>query len=243
MTTDADKATDTDPKQSQDAVPVIAIDGPSGSGKGAITQRLATELGFHILDSGALYRLIGMAGRKRGVAFSDEAGLAALAANLDVRFRPTGDPEDPLSIILEGEDVTTQVRGDAAGVDASVVAALPAVRAAITVLQRSFQRPPGLVADGRDMGTIVFVNAPVKIYLTASAEARAQRRYNQLKHKDIDVSLHALFTSIRERDERDMNRKVAPLVPADDAVIIDSTNLGIDEVSRQVLALVREKLG
>ncbi|MDA0791444.1 MAG: (d)CMP kinase [Proteobacteria bacterium] len=225
-----------------DPIPVIAIDGPSGSGKGVITQRLATVLGFHILDSGVLYRLIGMAARTHGVPLDDEAGLASLGAHLDVQFRATDDAEDPLAIFLEGQEVTLEVRGDAAGVDASVVAALPRVRSAITLLQHAFRQPPGLVADGRDMGTVVFVDAPVKIYLTASAEARAERRYNQLKHKGIDVSLHALFTSIRERDERDMNREVAPLVPAADAVIIDSTNLGIDEVFERILVLVREKL-
>jgi len=223
--------------------PVIAIDGPSGSGKGVITQKLASHLGFHILDSGALYRLIGLAARKHGTDLNDEEKLADRARNLDVRFKPTGNAEEPLHILLQGEDVTAQLRTNEAGVDASKVAALQSVRQAIGALQRSFQQPPGLVADGRDMGTVVFSDAVVKIYLTASAEARAQRRYNQLKDKDISVNLHALFQSIQARDERDMNREVAPLKAAEDAVIIDSTELNIDEVFEQVLSIVNEKLG
>lgn len=223
--------------------PVIAIDGPSGSGKGVITQKLASHLGFHILDSGALYRLIGLDARKHGTDLNAEEKLADRARNLDVRFKPTGNAEEPLHILLQGEDVTAQLRTNEAGVDASKVAALQSVRQAIGALQRSFQQPPGLVADGRDMGTVVFSDAVVKIYLTASAEARAQRRYNQLKDKDISVSLHALFQSIQARDERDMNREVAPLKPAEDAVVIDSTELNIDEVFEQVLSIVNEKLG
>lgn len=226
-----------------DEAPVIAIDGPSGSGKGVITHRLARELGFHILDSGALYRLIGLAARKRGVAFEDEAALAHLARTLDVAFKPTDDPEEPLAILLDGADVTQAIRTDEAGTDASRVAPIAAVRDGIKALQRSFQKPPGLVADGRDMGTVVFTDASVKIYLTASAEARAERRYKQLIDKDISVSLHDLFLSIKARDERDMNREVAPLKPADDAVIIDSTALTIDEVFEQVQSIVAEKLG
>jgi len=223
--------------------PVIAIDGPSGSGKGVITQKLASHLGFHILDSGALYRLIGLDARKHGTDLNAEEKLADRARNLDVRFKPTGNAEEPLHILLQGEDVTAQLRTNEAGVDASKVAALQSVRQAIGALQRSFQQPPGLVADGRDMGTVVFSDAVVKIYLTASAEARAQRRYNQLKDKDISVNLHALFQSIQARDERDMNREVAPLKAAEDAVIIDSTELNIDEVFEQVLSIVNEKLG
>ncbi len=223
--------------------PVIAIDGPSGSGKGVITQRLASHLGFNILDSGALYRLIGLAARKHGTDLNNEKKLAELAKSLDARFEPTGNAEEPLRILLEGEDVTHRLRTDAAGVDASKVAALVTVRQALGALQRSFQQPPGLVADGRDMGTVVFTDAIVKIYLTASAEARAKRRYNQLKDKDIGVNLHDLFQSIQARDERDMNREVAPLKPAEDAVIIDSTELNIEEVLAQVLSIVSEKLG
>ena len=223
--------------------PVIAIDGPSGSGKGVITQKLATHLGFHILDSGALYRLIGLAARKHGTDLNDEETLSEQARNLDVDFKPTGNAEEPLIVLLEGEDVTRRLRTNEAGVDASKVAAMQTVRQAIGALQHAFQQPPGLVADGRDMGTVVFIDAIVKIYLTASVEARAKRRYNQLKDKDIGVSLHALFQSIQARDERDMSREVAPLKPAEDAVIIDSTQLNIEEVFDQVLAIVNEKLG
>ena len=222
--------------------PVIAIDGPSGSGKGVITQRIAEALGFHILDSGAIYRLIGLAARKHNVDLEDESALIELAQHLDIAFKATGDAEDPLSIWLEDEDVTRKIRSDEAGVDASKVAPLSGVREAIKQLQRSFRREPGLVADGRDMGTVVFMDADVKIFLTASAEARAQRRYKQLIDKDINVSLHALFTSIQERDERDTTRAVAPLIPASDAVTIDSTSLDIDEVFNQVLTIVKGKL-
>jgi len=224
-------------------VPVIAIDGPVGSGKGAIAHRLARELGFHILDSGALYRLIGLAARKHGIAFDDEDSLARLARELDVQFLPTDDPEEPIEVVLEGEDVTQQIRTDEAGTDASKVAPIPAVRDGIGQLQRDFRKAPGLVADGRDMGTVVFADADVKIYLTASAEARAERRYKQLIGKENGVSLHDLFLSIQARDERDMNRLVAPLKPAEDAVVIDSTELGIDEVFAEVKRLVAEKIG
>jgi CMP/dCMP kinase len=223
--------------------PVIAIDGPSGSGKGVITHKLAAELGFHILDSGALYRLIGLAARKHGIGLDDEDALSSQARSLDVCFEPTGNAEEPLKILLEGEDVTRQIRTNQAGVDASTVAPLARVRQAIGELQRSFKKAPGLVADGRDMGTVVFTDALVKIYLTASARARAERRYNQLKDKDIGVSLHDLFQSIQDRDERDMNREVAPLKPAHDAIIIDSTDLNIEEVFEKVLSEVSEKLG
>ena len=224
------------------SIPVIAIDGPSGSGKGVITHRLANALGFHILDSGALYRLIGLAARKHDVSFDAEPRLARLARDMKVEFITTTDPEDPVQIRLEGQDVTRAIRTDEAGTDASRVASLVSVREAIKGLQHDFKQAPGLIADGRDMGTVVFVDALVKIYLTASAEARADRRYKQLKDKDIDVSLHDLFRSIQRRDERDMNREVAPLVPAEDAVTIDSTKLGIDDVFNQVLALVKNRL-
>ena len=223
--------------------PVIAVDGPVGSGKGAITHLLASALGFHVLDSGALYRLIGLAARKHQVDFDDEPALVALAQGLDIEFRPTNNPDEPLAIFLEGEEVSRAIRTDEAGTDASKVAPLPRVRDAIKSLQRSFKKAPGLVADGRDMGTIVFTDAVVKIYLTASAEARAERRYKQLIDKDISVSLHDLFVSIQARDERDMNREVAPLKPADDAVVIDSTGMSIEQVLDKVLAIVTERLG
>lgn len=224
-------------------VPVIAIDGPSGSGKGVITQRLAGLLGFHILDSGALYRLVGLSADRAGVDLEDPEALAKVAKNLKVEFLPTGDPEEPLSIQLDGEDVTRDIRTDEAGVLASKVSPLAQVRDGIMVLQHSFRQSPGLVADGRDMGTVVFTSAQIKVYLTASAQSRAERRYKQLKTKGISVSLHALFDSIKARDERDMTRKVAPLRPADDALIIDSTDLSIDEVFAQVQAEIEKKLG
>ena len=226
--------------------PVIAVDGPSGSGKGLVATFLAEARGFHLLDSGALYRLVGIAARQAGIELEktlDEVVLAAIAETLDVTFTPTGDPESPLSILLSGTNVTEQVRGNEAGVDASIVAALPGVRSGLFLLQKSFRRLPGLVADGRDMGTVVFPDAVVKIFLTASPEARAQRRYNQLKHKDIGVSLHDLFQSIKARDERDSIRAVSPLKPADDAFVIDSTDMDIDQVLQSVTAAVAEKLG
>jgi len=227
-------------------IPVIAVDGPSGSGKGVVTSHLAERYGFHILDSGALYRLVGIAARNAGLALEnpdfDQARVAALAATLDVSFDPTGDPENPLSIKLDGTDVTLRLRSDEAGVDASRVASIQAVRDNLGDLQRSFRRTPGLVADGRDMGTVIFPDADAKIFLTASAEARAERRYNQLKHKDIGVSLAALFQSIRARDERDMSREASPLRPADDALVVDSTDMTIEEVLETVQAFVSQKL-
>lgn len=224
------------------SMPVITIDGPSGSGKGAITHRLAEALGFHILDSGAFYRLIGLAARRRNIAFDAQDALAKLALELEIEFQPTSDPEEPIEILLFGERVTRALRTDEAGTDASKVAPIPAVRDAIKDLQRGFKKAPGLVADGRDMGTVVFADADAKIYLTASAEARAERRYKQLIDKGINVSLHDLFLSIQERDERDMNRKVAPLIPAADARVIDSTEMDIDQVFNEALDFVREKL-
>lgn len=223
-------------------IPVITIDGPSGSGKGAITHRLAEALGFHILDSGALYRLIGLAARRRNIALDAEDALVKLALELEIEFQPTSDPEEPIEILLFGERVTRDLRTNEAGTDASKVAPIEAVREAIKDLQQGFRKAPGLIADGRDMGTVVFVDADAKIYLTASAETRAERRYKQLKDKGIDVSLHALFISIQERDERDMNREVAPLIPAADARVIDSTKMDIDQVFNEALAFVRERL-
>jgi len=224
-------------------IPVIAIDGPSGSGKGAITHRLAKHLGFHILDSGALYRLIGLAARMNDVELDAEPELARLAADLSIEFEPTDDAEEPIRILLDGQDVTLTIRSDEAGSDASRVSPYPRVRGAIRKLQRDCIRPPGLIADGRDMGTVVFTDADVKIYLTASAEARAKRRYKQLKGKDINVSVADLFLSVQQRDERDMNREVAPLKAAEDAIIVDSTELSTDEVFARVLEIVTENIG
>ena len=230
-----------------DHAPIIALDGPSGAGKGVVANFLSTQYEFHLLDSGALYRLVGIAARRASIALEnsplDEAVLGEIARSLDVAFTSTNNPEDPLEIILYGEQVAHEVRTDEAGVDASRVASLPAVRDGLFELQRSFRQSPGLVADGRDMGTVVFPEAEVKIYLTASAKARAERRYKQLIHKGINVTLPDLFQSIEARDERDLNRVVSPLKPAEDAFVIDSTDMDIEEVLRNVQALVTEKLG
>ena len=209
------------------ATPVICIDGPSGAGKGTLSQRLATDLGWHLLDSGALYRVVGFAGRLAVVSLEDSDAVAAIARSLDVDFRPT---DGGVSVWLAGEDVTAHLRTEAGGRDASTVAALPAVREALLLRQQELARPPGLIADGRDMGTVVFPRAPLKIFLTASAEARAERRFHQLQGMGESVSLARLLTDIQERDARDQSRTVSPLVPAEDAIVIDSTALSADEV-------------
>lgn len=209
------------------AAPVICIDGPSGAGKGTLSQRLATDLGWHLLDSGALYRVVGFAGRLAAVSLEDSDAVAGIARSLDVDFRPT---EGGVSVWLAGEDVTAHLRTEEGGRDASTVAALPAVREALLLRQQELARPPGLIADGRDMGTVVFPRAPLKIFLTASAEARAERRFHQLQGMGESVSLARLLTDIQQRDARDQSRTVSPLVPAEDAIIIDSTALSADEV-------------
>ena len=214
-----------------EAVPVITIDGPSGSGKGTVAAEVARRLGWRVLDSGALYRLVGYAARKAGLELGDVEKVAGIARNLPVEFRDG-------RVLLDGEDVTRAIRSETAGNDASKVAAIPQVREALLEWQRSYARPPGLVADGRDMGTVVFPGAAVKIFLDASAEERARRRHNQLKEQGIDVNLAGLIAEIEERDDRDRNRSVAPLKPAPDAVVIDSTSMGIDEVVARVLELV-----
>jgi cytidylate kinase len=214
-------------------IPVITIDGPSGSGKGTISQRIATRLGWHMLDSGALYRLVALAAEKRGIALDDEVRLAELATQLDVRFHPSRSGD--LEIILDNEEVSRNIRSEVCGNNASRVAALGAVRQALLARQRAFRTAPGLVADGRDMGTVVFPQADLKIFLTASAEARAKRRYKQLKEKGLSANLLGLSREIAERDERDMNRPVAPLKPAEDAVIVDSSDMTIEEVVDSVM--------
>jgi cytidylate kinase len=215
-------------------VPVITIDGPSGSGKGTVSARVAQALGWHILDSGALYRLTAHAVRKSGNDFNNPSQAAEIARNLQVDFRQDG-------IFLDGEDVSLAIRTEQAGNNASRVAAMPEVRAALLDWQRDSARPPGLVADGRDMGTTVFPDAPLKVFLTASAEERAKRRYKQLKEKGIASSIADLAADIRERDERDSARNASPLAPAEDALIIDSTAMTIDEVVERILLAARER--
>lgn len=220
-------------------VPVITVDGPSGSGKGTICQLLSRELNWGLLDSGALYRLVGLAAKHHGVELDNQEALVVLAAHLDVQFIARED--DSVQIILEGEEVTDAIRTEAVGKDASIVAALPEVREALLGRQRAFAELPGLIADGRDMGTVVFPEAGLKVYLDASADERALRRYNQLINKGLDASLQAILEDIQARDDRDMNRAVAPLKPAVDAVILDTTKMSIEEVLAAVLDEARHK--
>lgn len=215
---------------------VITIDGPSGSGKGTLSQLLAKKIGFHLLDSGALYRLVALAALKQGVNIQDEQQVEKVAAQLDVRFDITA---EHTRILLSGEDVTRAIRSEIISMNASVVAAYPGVREALLKRQRDFRQLPGLVADGRDMGTTVFPDADIKIFLTASAEARAQRRYKQLVEKGESVDINALIKDIQERDERDSKRTVSPLKPAADAILLDSTQMTIEEVLEAMLNLVK----
>ena len=217
------------------SAPVITIDGPSGSGKGTVAGILAKRLGWNLLDSGALYRLLAFAAGNHGVALDNEALLEKLAAHLDVQFIGATDGK-PARIILEGDDVTHAIRSETVAAGASKVAALPAVRDALLQRQRAFLEFPGLVADGRDMGTVVFPDAPLKVFLTASAEERARRRYLQLKAKGDDVSLSGLLDEIRARDERDTQRAIAPLKPAADAIQLDSTELSIEQVLERIIS-------
>jgi cytidylate kinase len=221
-------------------VPVVTIDGPSGSGKGAVTAQIAESSGFHVLDSGALYRLVGLAARRAGVSLDDERALAEIATHLDTTFQPE-DGEEDWAVYLGTEVVTALIRTDEAGVDASLVSQFSGVRGALIDRQRAFKAAPGLIADGRDMGTIVFPDATLKIFLTASAEQRANRRYKQLKNKGMDVNFAALLESIQARDVRDMTRSIAPLVPAEDSVVIDSSDLSLPEVVQSVRSLMIER--
>jgi len=214
------------------AAPVVTIDGPSGSGKGTIGRLLAQKLGWHYLDSGALYRLVALACLNRRLDFADTGALAEAAATLNARFTPAGAGE---RVLLDGVDVSDELRTERAGDAASKVAAIPEVRTALLKRQRDFAAAPGLVADGRDMGTVVFPDALLKVVLTASAEARAMRRHKQLKEKGIDVSLPDLSWDIAQRDARDATRTVAPFRPASDAQTIDSTSLTPEEVVAHIL--------
>ncbi len=218
-------------------IPVITIDGPGGSGKGTIALRLAEELGWHLLDSGALYRLVAVAAIDRGVDAEDEAALAQLAQDLDVSFSGS---DEGMVILLDGQRIDDRLRSERTSVFASRIAAVPGVRAALVQRQRAFRKPPGLVADGRDMGTVIFPDAGLKIFLTASADARAERRYKQLKEKGESVNLTRLFQDIKERDERDSTRAISPLRPAQDAHVIDSTELSIKEVVQKIHKLLDE---
>ena len=221
-----------------DAVPVIAIDGPSGSGKGTIARRVAGALGFHLLDSGALYRLVAIAAEDACGSLHEGERLAELARDLDVRFDSDENGEE--RVWLAGQDVTSRLRTEQTGAGASTVAQISAVREALLERQRALRRPPGLVADGRDMGTQVFPDAQLKIYLTASAEERAKRRHKQLKDKGLDVSLAALSRDIEKRDRRDSERTLAPLKPAMEARLLDTTDRTIEDVTQQVLDWVAE---
>lgn len=217
-------------------IPIITVDGPSGTGKGTVCSYLAARLGWHLLDSGAIYRVLGHAALCEGIPLADGERLARLAGRLDLNFRQAG---GDIRAILAGDDVTDAIRTEEAGAAASQVASLPEVRAALLDNQRAFCRLPGLIADGRDMGTVVFPAARLKLYLTASPEERAKRRYNQLKQKGIGVNLHGLSTDIRQRDARDEGRAISPSRPAPDAIVIDTTNLDAGEVCDRVVSLVQ----
>jgi cytidylate kinase len=216
---------------------VITIDGPSGAGKGTLSQLLAQQLGFHFLDSGALYRLVAVAAQRQGVDINAESAVAEVAHALKVKFDTTG---ETVRVLLDGDDVTKVIRTETVSMNASIVAAYPTVRAALLARQRNFRQAPGLIADGRDMGTAVFPQADIKFFLTASAQARAQRRYKQLVEKGEGVDMAALIRDIEERDERDRTRKVSPLVPAADAYVIDSTVMTIDDVLNTMLKMIRQ---
>jgi CMP/dCMP kinase len=220
--------------------PVIAIDGPSGVGKGTVARAVARRRGWHFLDSGSLYRILALAARKAGIPDQDEAAVAALAPKLDIKFDLQDDDNE--SIIVDGEQLAATVRAEATGALASVIAVYPRVRAALLERQRAFRQPPGLVADGRDMGTVVFPDATVKIFLDASADERARRRLNQLRKAGIAANIAALREEIRERDVRDRNRSVSPLKPADDAVTIDTTELPVERVLARVEQLIEARI-
>lgn len=221
-------------------VPVITVDGPGGTGKGTLCGHLARSLDWHLLDSGALYRVVAWAALQSGLDLQDEDALSTLARKLDVTFSPSAPGQD-IGVNYAGMDITGAIRNEECGRAASIVAALPPVRTGLLERQKSFRQMPGLVADGRDMGTVVFPDAELKIFLTASPEERAKRRYKQLKEKDISVNLRQLLADIAERDARDMERDISPLRAAQDAVIIDTTEVDIKSMVEQVTSLVRDK--
>lgn len=219
--------------------PVITIDGPSGAGKGTLCKAMAEALQWHLLDSGAIYRVLALAALHHQVDITSEEALVPMAAHLDVRFVSS---QGEMEVILEGEDVSGEIRTQDVSNTASKVAAFPRVREALLRRQRGFREHPGLIADGRDMGTVVFPDAPVKIFLDASSEERAHRRMLQLQEKGFSVNFERLLSEIKERDERDRNRAIAPLVPADDALVLDSTTMSIEQVIEVALKYAREKL-
>lgn len=222
----------------ESSTPVLTIDGPSGSGKGTISRAVADALGWHLLDSGAIYRAVGYAAGMAGIDLSDAAAVTRCAETTRIAFK---DPKDggETRVIINGLDATDEIRTETCGAAASAIAAIADVRAALFEKQRAFQKGPGLVADGRDMGTVVFPDAQHKIFLTASADERARRRYKQLKAKGLAVTLASLLREIQARDERDATRKVAPLRPAAGAVVIDTTGMPVDDVIQRVLSVVR----
>lgn len=221
------------------SIPVIAIDGPSGSGKGTISQLLAQKLGWHFLDSGALYRVLALAAQQQTISMDNPDAIELLALHLDVKFEPQEIGMMP-RVILEGDDVSEDIRSEICGNLASKIAVYPAVRQALLERQRAFRLLPGLVADGRDMGTVVFKDAPLKIFLQATDEERAMRRYRQLQENGINVSLEDVLTELKGRDERDKTRAVSPMVPAKDAIIIDTTGLSIEQVIAKILVIAND---
>ena len=220
-----------------DETPVITIDGPSGTGKGTVSQLLARELGWNFLDSGALYRVLAWGARQHAVSLENEPALKVLAEHLDAQFKVSN--LDPPSVMLEGTDVTQAIRSESCGNDASIIAAFPSVRYALLARQRAFCEPPGLVTDGRDMGTVVFPNALLKIFLEATDETRIHRRFLQLKTQGLRVNLKSIEKELKVRDQRDKEREIAPLKPAEDAILVDTTGLTIEQVLSNILKLAR----